>query len=980
MMSNNPTTYEKLAVMAVRHGEEVPCAGNLPLVIDDQSSVWFIERGGVNLFLIENKISDNKAFQQHLMYQEAGFLIPGVLPSKSQENEGTNYHILAKGLPGTMLRRLPIAILDQVEPSELAYAVDCWIQSFTDSLTRLAKYLPQLTTLVEADKQQNIVAGTFSVQKGIAWVTGLPDESSLYMGKVLLSEYGDDDGRNETLVPLTSTSWLTVFEDVQVASKSTETLIMEGKLTQALAGFHNLAFALEHLNLRLELVDSTNLERILVTSRKSVERAARKRLFNIYDLPDDREISDDSTLYDTLQVIGKFEKISFLFPKRTGPPINPVSLQDILDSSGIRSRKVSLAIDSNWWKSEGSALLAFRKEDGRPVALVPGMFGKYRMIDSITNTSVAMSAHQVALLQNEAWVFYRSFPSRNVTLVDLLSMSLHRAGGDIFRLILTGIARGLLMIFPALALGFTANAVATGGNQEALYLVSFAVVALGLLSTLLYIYQNQVLMALKDRAISSTEAAYWDRVFRLPSRVLNSLSTSGLAISGMTFHNLRTKARGAVVESILTIIFMLPVLAVIIFIDLRLGLVILAFCALALLVTIFNGIRQIGPHSRVNYSSRSTTKRLFQIIKGISKIRVGRAEGSAYSIWAKDYRDQKKAELELGNLERHSLAFNASLPFLAGATILFTIGTDYDHEIQIGDFLICYTIFLTFLSFVSQFGESFGSLAAGLPAMEQLNPVLRTETEIREEKEPVEFLLGEVLFDQISFRYEPEGPLILDDVTIHARPGEFIAIVGESGSGKSTLFNLALGSIHPTAGVMLYDGRDLRHLDLKQLRRKIGSVPQLIKLQPQDIWDNIVVNNENVTSLQLWKAARAAEIEKQIKAMPMGIFTLVGTSGSVLSGGESQRITLAKCLLGNPRVILLDEATNWLDNNSQAEIMKNLSFLTSTRIVIAHRLSTLEKADRIYVLQSGKVVQAGRFMDLRETEGVFKDMITRQIT
>ena len=264
--------------------------------------------------------------------------------------------------------------------------------------------------------------------------------------------------------------------------------------------------------------------------------------------------------------------------------------------------------------------------------------------------------------------------------------------------------------------------------------------------------------------------------------------------------------------------------------------------------------------------------------------------------------------------------------------------------------------------------------------MGQLKPFLDAEPEVSVGKEPVEYLNGDVLFDRVSFRYDPDGPLILDDVTIHAQPGEFIAIAGESGAGKSTLFNLALGINHPSSGAILYDGHDLRHLNLKQLRRNVGTVPQSIRLHPQDIWDNIVLYQEDTTTEMVWDATRSAIIENQIKAMPMGLMTLVGTSGSVMSGGEIQRISLARSLLGNPRVMLLDEATNWLDNNSQAEVMQNLALLVSTRIVIAHRLSTLEKADRIYVLKSGKVVQTGTYQDLRETEGVFKDLITRQNT
>ena len=376
---------------------------------------------------------------------------------------------------------------------------------------------------------------------------------------------------------------------------------------------------------------------------------------------------------------------------------------------------------------------------------------------------------------------------------------------------------------------------------------------------------------------------------------------------------------------------------------------------------------------------RRVAGRLFQIMGGIAKLRVENAEGSAFAMWARDYREQKRAELELGALDGHSRAFGAALPFLAGGILLLAVVTVGDRNVPVGDFLVVYIVFIAFQSAIARLGESFGAIAAMLPAFDQMRPLLAAVPESEVEGEPVERLGGEVLFDRISFRYDPDGPLILDDVTIRARPGEFVAIAGESGAGKSTLFRLALGIDRPTAGAVYYDGRDLRHLNLKQVRRKIGAVPQSVRLHPQDLWDNIVTHHEGPGVEEVWQAARAAGIESEVKAMPMGMMTMVGAIGGVLSGGESQRVTIARALLGSPRIMLLDEATNWLDNESQAEVMQNLGLLTSTRIVIAHRLSTLEQADRIYVLQAGKVVQSGSFEELMEVEGVFRDLVKRQI-
>ncbi len=246
--------------------------------------------------------------------------------------------------------------------------------------------------------------------------------------------------------------------------------------------------------------------------------------------------------------------------------------------------------------------------------------------------------------------------------------------------------------------------------------------------------------------------------------------------------------------------------------------------------------------------------------------------------------------------------------------------------------------------------------------------------------ESVNHLDGEVAFDHVSFRYDPAGPLILDDVSMRAGPGEFVAIAGESGADKSTLLQLALGLRQPSAGAVYYDGRDLKHLNIRQLRRRIGVgvVPQDVQLHPEDVWDNIVGDYEDATSEEVWTAARVADMDRVISAMPMGMMTSVGASASVMSVGESQRIVIAHALIRNPRILFLDEATNWLDNESRAEVVNNLAGIAATRIVIAHRLSILRRADRIYVMNAARVVQQGSFAELAATAGPFQDLVRRQ--
>ena len=979
-MSDSEHIGAPLAELAARKGVTVPCAGNLPVWLDDPAFVWFVETGSVNVFLVEIQDGNERSTRQHLMSRDAGCLMPGVAPDDGESESESQFSVLAKGKPGTILRRLPVDALPGSDACELAAEINSWVIAFTDTLARFVGNVPRPTVLAESGATTDLAPGTLAVRRGVVWVSDLPFGTSLYMDILDDAELAGSGGGRQFHIPLTRTSWLGVFAPAAVEFRSTESLMREGLLEVALAGFHRLAFAMEHLNRRLALVDEANLERVRTASRRSVERVARRRLFNIYDLPVDAGTdAEDTSLVDALKSIGQKEGLEFKAPKRTGPSQSPPGLTDILDASGIRARDVVLRPEDRWWRTEAGALLAFYEQDNQPVALLPGMFGGYRIVDPRRGRVQPMNASRAGQLKKNAWMFYRPLPPERAGPADLFRIALHGASQDLARLVLAGLPAGFIKLAPALGLGFVAGHVAADGAPDGLYALAVALGAAGLAAALLHMFQDKAMMRLEWRAFARAEAAFWDRVLRLPQSELPRRSVSDLAMSSMTFQKIREGAQGVVAESAQSVVFLLPVLAVTLFYDVALGLTALAFSLVSLFVSVILGIRQVAPHVKVINSARGVTARLFQIIGGIVKLRVESAEGSAYAVWAREYRAQKQAEIELGRLQSHSRAFAASLPFLAAGALLAVIAADGSRTVPAADFLVVFTVFLTFQSTVARFSESFGEIAAALPAFRQLNPVLAAMPERVEDGEPVEYLGGNVLFDRVFFKYDSDGPLILDDVTIRANPGEFVAIAGESGAGKSTLFRLAIGLDRPTSGAVLYDGRDLVNLNLKQVRRLVGSVPQSIRLQPQDIWDNIALHSDSKSAEQVWEAARTAGIERQIKAMPMGMMTLVGSSGSVLSGGESQRISIARALLGNPRVLLLDEATNWLDNVGQAEFMQNLEMLTSTRIVIAHRLSTLVKADRIYVLQGGKVVQSGGFEELSSVDGVFKELIQRQL-
>ena len=301
------------------------------------------------------------------------------------------------------------------------------------------------------------------------------------------------------------------------------------------------------------------------------------------------------------------------------------------------------------------------------------------------------------------------------------------------------------------------------------------------------------------------------------------------------------------------------------------------------------------------------------------------------------------------------------------------------QTVGVGAFLAAYGVSMTFFAAAARLGHVFQEVAQLAPAAAQVGPLL-SETPQAVPDEAVEAdLQGGLSFEGVSYRYAAGAPLAVDDVSLHAAPGEFVAIVGETGCGKSTLLRLALGLADPLSGVVRYDGHDLAAINRHSVRRQVGVVMQNGALRPGTVLENIAGVARDVDIDAAWRAAEKAAVAADIEAMPMKMLTQVADTNMIFSGGQAQRIMIAAALVRDPRIIFLDEATSWLDTASQSAVMDVIERLTITRIVIAHRLSTIEQADRIYVMHRGRIVEQGRFQELLDTPGRFRRLMTRQL-
>jgi len=390
---------------------------------------------------------------------------------------------------------------------------------------------------------------------------------------------------------------------------------------------------------------------------------------------------------------------------------------------------------------------------------------------------------------------------------------------------------------------------------------------------------------------------------------------------------------------------------------------------------------QLGYQRGVLALQARTSGLVLQLLTSVGKLRVAGADMPAFALWGKGFGDQRALQFKSRSIANWLSAFNAAFPVIAYLFIFWAAqpAAGERSTLGTGDFLAFLTAFAACLSAALSTSMAFLSTLSAIPLYEQAAPILRTLPEVDGDKAEPGILSGDIEIQHAVFRYRSDGPLVLRDVTLHVNAGEFVAFVGPSGSGKSTLLRLLLGFDELESGSIYYDGQDLGGLDIQAVRRQIGVVLQSGRLMSGDILTNII-GSGSATLEEGWEAARMAGLADDIKVMPMGMHTVISDGGGTLSGGQRQRLLIARAIVNRPRILLFDEATSALDNRTQAIVSASLERLQATRIVVAHRLSTIVNADRICVIQRGRIVEIGKHDELMTRNGLYAELATRQLT
>ncbi len=649
-------------------------------------------------------------------------------------------------------------------------------------------------------------------------------------------------------------------------------------------------------------------------------------------------------------------------------------LEYLMRPSGIMRRTVNL--EGAWYKDSIGALLGSRKDDGTPVALLPYGLSGYRFFDGKAGKWVRLSKTTADLIDDEAICFYKPLPLKKIGVRDLLIYIVQCMSTADFVLVgAATLAVSLLGLLTPKLQNLIYGPVIESTSVQLLLAVFGFLICLSLSQIFISIVKQLIMGRLGSKMSINVQAAAMMRLLSLPANFFKEYASGDLAARMGYISSLCAMLTNTVLSTGLTSLFSLIYITQMV--NYGPGLVVpgLIVIACTVLFSFITTIAQLGISRRQMELAAKESGLEYSLLTGIQKIRLAGAEKRAFAKWADAYTREAKLQYDPPAFLKLSGVISSCISLVGTIVIYyFTIRTN----VPLADYYAFNSAYgMVMGAFASLVGMA-GTFAQIQPMLDMVRPVLEAVPEVSENKKVVTKLSGGIELNNVSFRYTETDPLIIDNLSLKIRPGQYVAIVGATGCGKSTLMRLMLGFETPQKGAVYYDGKDLASLDLKSLRQHIGTVMQNGKLFQGDIYSNIVISAPRLTMTEAWEAAEKAGIADDIHAMPMGMHTIISEGSGGISGGQRQRLMIARAIAPKPKILMFDEATSALDNITQKIVSDSLDALKCTRIVIAHRLSTIRQCDRIIVLDRGKIIEDGNYEELLAQNGFVGQLVARQ--
>ena len=707
--------------------------------------------------------------------------------------------------------------------------------------------------------------------------------------------------------------------------------------------------------------------------RKQLSDSFEKLSYSMTGRKNASAFEEGSDISDALEILMKYFGL-----REKEIPAKLKNLEEQLDyllsSSDIMYRSVTL--EEGWHKDGMGALIATLRESGTVITVLRDSYGLYAYRDPVTGKKVRVTASEEKKIGEEAYCFYRPLPLRRITIRDLFRYMLDTLSA--FDLAAFALAAAMItlvgMALPKL------NHILMG---EVVQYKSFALLGavmsfmffatLG--SFLLSIIRQLVLARIRIKLNVHVQAASMMRVLSLPPTFFKEYSSGELSQYLNYMNQLCTTLVDTIFSTVVTSLFSLVYLTQIFSYASSLVVPSLLVTMLTLAVSLAANAMQVDINKEMMSLSAREKGMTYSLIGGIEKIRLSGAETRAFSKWMDLYVREAALKFNPPSLIKLSKVFTTAIT-LAGTIVMYYIAVK--TNVSVADYYAFNAAYAYISSAFSAIATVALTAATVKPSLDIIKPLMEAEPEKHTGREVVTSITGGLEISHVTFRYEKDGKKILDDLSLSIPARQYVAIVGKTGCGKSTLMRLLLGFEKPEKGAVFYDRKDIQTLDMGSLRKCIGTVMQDGGVFGGSIYENITISAPQLTLSEAWEAAEIAGIADDIRAMPMGMSTVLQEGGSGISGGQKQRIMIARAVAPKPKLLMLDEATSALDNITQKQVSEALDRMRCTRIVIAHRLSTIRHCDRILVLDNGKIAEDGTYEELIAKNGIFAELVARQ--
>ena len=649
-------------------------------------------------------------------------------------------------------------------------------------------------------------------------------------------------------------------------------------------------------------------------------------------------------------------------------------LDFLLSSSGVFYREVRLP--EGWQLDAMGPMIGSLRKTGAAVALLPRRQGGYEYVEPETGGHIHITERNAADIDGKALLFYRPLPMRKLELRDLLR---YMAGcltpRDLAGFVFSALAVALVgLMVPGLNRILMGPVIENGSVRLLFAAVSFLFfITVG--SVLLSVIRALFLDRIRRRLSLNVSAAAMMRVFSLPMSFFREHSAGELSQYISSMEHLCSALVNSVFSTTVTSVFSLVYLAQIF--TFAPGLV-WPSLAVTLLTSgaslLCARAKRRTALERMEYEARERSL-VYAIVNGIRKIRLSSAESRAFSQWEKQYEKRARLVFYPPAVIRLFPVYTQGIGLMGTAVIYYLA---VRTKVSAADYYAFNAAYAYISSAFAALAAAAQNAASVRPFFDRIRPLLSAEPENSDPKDTVASLSGNIRVSHVAFGYDLCGKLLFEDLDLTIAAGQSVAVVGRTGSGKSTLVRLLLGFESPLRGKVCYDGKDLQQLDIRSLRRLIGTVMQDSRLFSGSIFENLSIAAPGLKPEDAWEAVEMAAIAGDIRDMPMGMSTVLSDGGSPLSGGQRQRLMIARALVSRPKILILDEATSALDSITQRRISETLDRLDCTRIIIAHRLSTIRLCDRILVLEGGRIAEDGTYDELIAAGGLFAGLAAQQ--